>query len=82
MVGNHILSKGLVIGIILICVEICFAPSIAQDTKKPLSTSNEKEIYTVPTDDGFSIKLIRYIGNKRPSLMLVTGVCCNHYFFD
>ncbi len=82
MVGNRILLKGLAFGIILLCIGTCVSPSIAQDAKKSPSTSYEKEIYTVPTDDGFSITLIRYVGNKRPSLMLVPGVCCNHYFFD
>lgn len=82
MVGNRILWKGLVFVVILFFVGTCFAPSMAQNAEKSQSISYKKEIYTVPTDDGSSITLIRYVGNKRPSLMLVPGICCNHYFFD
>jgi pimeloyl-ACP methyl ester carboxylesterase len=49
---------------------------------KSQSPSYEKETYTVSTDDGSSITLIRYVGSKRPSLMLVPGICSNHYCFD
>jgi pimeloyl-ACP methyl ester carboxylesterase len=71
-----------VFGIAVLFLGCVFSAQVCVQTVKSQLISHEKEIYTVPTDDGFSITLIRYVGNKRPSLMLVPGICCNHYFFD
>lgn len=40
------------------------------------------EIYEVRTKDGFSVTLTRYVGSKRPSIMLIHGMGCNHKIFD
>jgi pimeloyl-ACP methyl ester carboxylesterase len=79
---NRILWKCLTITIILSCVGPSIVSAMTQNTRKIQSISYEKETYIVPTDDGFSVTLIRYVGDKRPSLMLVPGICGNHYFFD
>lgn len=44
--------------------------------------STQLEIYRVKTSDGSSVSLYHYAGEKRPSLMLVHGMCCNHLFLD
>lgn len=41
-----------------------------------------KEIYEVQTIDGATITLTRYVGSKRPSIMLVHGMSVNHKIFD
>ncbi len=41
-----------------------------------------KQVYQIRTSDGFKVTLTRYEGEKRPSLMLVHGMCCNHLFLD
>jgi len=41
-----------------------------------------KEIYEVQTIDGATITLTRYVGSKRPSIMLVHGMGVNHKIFD
>jgi pimeloyl-ACP methyl ester carboxylesterase len=41
-----------------------------------------QETYTVVTDDGAHVTLTRYVGHKKPSVMLVHGAGCNHRIFD
>ena len=41
-----------------------------------------KETYKVQTKDEFTITLTRYVGSKRPSIMLVHGMGVNHKIFD
>ena len=68
---------------ILVLTLGCVLPSsLNVHPVKSQTTSYPKETYKVPTDDGSSITLIRYIGSKRPSLMLVPGICCSHVYFD
>jgi pimeloyl-ACP methyl ester carboxylesterase len=74
--------KTIVLGIFILYLGLNFFPQLSSNASDSSSLSYEREVYTVPTDDGSSITLIRYVGNKRPSLMLVPGICCNHYFFD
>ena len=76
------MRKSIILGIIILYLGLTFSPQVYSKVFESRSLSYEKEIYTVPTDDGYSITLIRYVGNKRPSLMLVPGICGNHYFFD
>lgn len=40
------------------------------------------ETYHVKTSDGSSVSLYHYAGVKRPSLMFVHGMCCNHLFLN
>lgn len=40
------------------------------------------EIYKVKTEDRSLVTLARYVGNKRPSIMLIHGMGCNHKIFD
>ena len=40
------------------------------------------EEYFVPTEDGFFVTLTRYLGDKRPSILLIHGMGCNHRIFD
>ncbi len=80
---KKIFKHTIIIFELLILILGCVLPSQTQIfCAKSQSTYNEKENYTVPTDDGSSITLIRYVGSKRPSLMLVPGICSNHYCFD
>jgi len=81
MLKNSI-RKMIVIGIFILNLGCIFSPQVNSKVAKPQLVSFEREVYVVPTDDGSSITLIRYVGNKRPSLMLVPGICGNHYFFD
>jgi len=74
--------KTIILGIFILYLGSIFSPQMSSKASDSSSLSYKREVYTVPTDDGSSITLIRYIGNKRPSLMLVPGICCNHYFFD
>ena len=67
--------------VVLLCVPGVFQ-AVSGTTVINQPSSFTKETYTVKTSDGSSITLIRYIGSKRPSLMLVHGMCCNHYFLD
>lgn len=77
----HILKKSIALGLV-ICCTLNFTPHI-QGTPSPSGmTSFTKETYHVNTIDGSSITLTHYVGNKRPSLMLVHGMCCNHLFLD
>ncbi len=76
------MKKTYVLGIFILYLGCIFSFQVCSHVVKSQSASYEKEEYTVPTDDGSTITLIRYVGNKRPSLMLVPGICCNHYFFD
>ena len=71
----------IVLWILFLYLGSTFSPQ-ANTKISDTSLSYEKEVYTVPTDDGSSITLIRYVGDKRPSLMLVPGICGNHFFFD
>ncbi len=83
-------KKLLLVGIILILIgstiAIACEPSSIEN-RIELKNHNRlnnytKEIYIVSTDDGSEIKLTRYVGNKRPSIMLVHGMGVNHKIFD
>jgi pimeloyl-ACP methyl ester carboxylesterase len=76
------IRKTSVLGIFVLFLGCILSAQVCVQTVKSQTISYEKESYTVPTDDGSSITLIRYVGNKRPSLMLVPGICGNHCFFD
>lgn len=45
-------------------------------------TDFTKETYEVQTKDRAIITLTRYVGSKRPSIMLVHGMAVNHKIFD
>lgn len=79
---ENIIRKGIVIGLIFIFFASGFTSQVRSIASTTDSTSFTKEIYHVRTSDGSSVTLTRYVGNKRPSLMLVHGMCCNHLFFD
>jgi pimeloyl-ACP methyl ester carboxylesterase len=76
------MRRTIVLVIFFLYLGSIFPSQVCVQVVKSQPISYKKEVYTVPTDDGFSITLIRYVGNKRPSLMLVPGICGNHYFFD
>jgi len=87
---NASLMKGLVVEIILLLLgsNISFVSSEVLKNKNYsfnlLSHYHKytKEIYNVETKDGFSVILTRYVGSKRPSIMLIHGMSCNHKIFD
>jgi len=45
-------------------------------------TKFTKEVYTIPTADNFEITLTRYIGHKKPPIILIHGMGGNHLIFD
>ena len=51
-------------------------------THVPVDYVGNQERYYVGTVDGFSITLTRYVGGKRPSILLIHGMGCNHRIFD
>lgn len=87
---NTLLRKGLTIGIILLLSGFTSSFSSSEKvtnnkySKNVLSTNYQYniQVYTVKTNDGFSITLTRYVGTKRPSILLIHGMGCNHKIFD
>jgi pimeloyl-ACP methyl ester carboxylesterase len=71
-----------VFAVLILFLGCIFPARVCVQIAQSQSLSYEKEMYTVPTDDGFSITLYRYVGEKRPSIMLVPGICANHFSFD
>lgn len=73
-----LLQKGAAVFLLFIVVSSCVHGMSVTTT----DSSSPLETYHVKTADGSSITLYHYAGMKRPSLMLVHGMCCNHLFFD
>ena len=86
---NTLLRKGLIVGIILLLFGLIIPCSSCEQmtnnaSKNVISTygKNDIRVYSVQTNDGFSITLTRYVGTKRPSILLIHGMGCNHKIFD
>jgi hypothetical protein len=80
--SKSVTRKTFVLVVSILFLGSIFFAQVCIQTVKSQTPSYEKETYSVPTNDGFSITLIRYVGDKRPSLMLVPGICGNHRYFD
>ena len=83
--GKYYFKKGLIIVITLLCVELFFQPVTGNIEDSIKNNSNNvpiKKIYRVLTKDLNFITLTRYIGNKRPSIMMIHGFTGNHHGFD
>lgn len=74
--------RSITVGLVFLCFAASFIPHArcTESTIRPAALT--KEVYHVRTSDGFSVTLTRYVGEKRPSIMLVHGMCCNHLFLD
>ena len=87
---NDIFRKGFVFGIILVLLasNISFVSSEIIKYKNysnnllPHHNKYKKEIYIVETKDNSSVTLTRYVGTKRPSIILIHGMGSDHKFFD
>ncbi|MCK4365736.1 MAG: hypothetical protein KAW45_06770 [Thermoplasmatales archaeon] len=80
-----LIRRILAIIIISIFLSANFAVSKDLQTSENLPSVKEelqKEIYIVPTKDHSSITLTRYNNSRRPSIMLIHGMGCNHKIFD
>ena len=58
-----LIRKGLAVGIILLFIEICIIPAIAQDIEKPLSTSRGNWLYVGGSGPGNYTKIQDAIDN-------------------
>jgi pimeloyl-ACP methyl ester carboxylesterase len=79
---QNMLKKNIAVFLVLILCIAGFLPCIHGAASATGELALTKKIYHVRTSDGFKITLTRYVGEKRPSLMLVHGMCCNHRFLD
>lgn len=80
-----LIRKTLAIIIISIFLSSNFAVSKnIQNSENLPSIKDElqKEIYIVPTKDKSSITLTRYNNTRRPSIMFIHGMGCNHKIYD
>ena len=71
---------------VIILIILVFFPILAtasqQSYEYDLESKYDVEIYDVKTEDDSSITLTRYVGCKRPSIILIHGMGSNHLSFD
>jgi pimeloyl-ACP methyl ester carboxylesterase len=79
---QNLLRKSIAASILFMFVASGLSSQVRCSASALCAPSLAQEIYHVRTSDGSSITLTRYAGEKRPSLMLVHGMCCNHLFLD
>jgi pimeloyl-ACP methyl ester carboxylesterase len=87
---SEVTKSLLIIGIILMLFGTTFSSAnILKNDRKSIisekyfsSADFTKEIYEVQTIDKATITLTRYVGSKRPSIMLIHGMGVNHKIFD
>ena len=76
------IKKFLLIGIVILLIGSTI--SSAEESNQNIKTKNNtaKAVYKVETEDRSEITLTRYIGNKRPSIIMIHGMGLNHKTFD